>query len=140
MKNLKIPWKLVALFVLGAIGSVLYVTRSRAFTLVEIQYLPAVQLVAGQTAAVTVSNISANNLDVTITTHEAGGQILSTKNATLAPGATTSLVVIAKGGMGFWTGIALGASSSAISDVMTFDKVTGQVIAIAPGELLPAVQ
>lgn len=142
MKNLKISWKLVALFVLGAIGSGLYVTRSRAFTLIEGQYLPYIELVASQSAQINVSNVSPNDLEATITTYGMAGHMISTQTTTLAPGATTSLVVIAKptGSLSFRTAISLSAAGSAVSDVMTFDKTTGEVIAISPGLLLPAVQ
>jgi hypothetical protein len=136
VKNLRISWKLVALFLLGAIGSGFYITRLRAFTLVEAQYLPAVQLVASQSAIVAVSNISPNDLDVTITTYGILGHILSTRSDTLAPGATSTLVVIAKGPMVFRTTVALGTQGAAVSDVELLDKTTGQVNAV----LLPAVQ
>jgi hypothetical protein len=136
MRNLKASWKIVALFVLAGIGSVFYVTPTRAFTLVETLNIPAVQLVDGQTAIIAVSNTSPNDLDVAINTIGIGGGVLSTKSATLAPGATTFLVVIAKSKMTFRTAIGLSAQGVAVSDLMVLDKTTGQVTAL----LLPAVQ
>lgn len=136
MKNLRTSWKLVALFVLGAVGSFFYVTRSRAFTLIESQLLPAVQLVANQSAIIAVSNTSSNDLDLTITTFGLAGHMISQKTDTLAPGATTTLVVIAKNTMTFRTAIELGTQGAAVSDLMVLDKTTGQVSAL----LLPAVQ
>jgi len=142
VKNLKISPKLIALFVLGAIGSIFYVTRSRAFTLIELQLVPATYLVASQSAEITVSNVTGNNLDVTITVFRESGMVMSTKTVTLAPMATaTHTVQAAAGGpLTFRAAIELGTANSAISDVMTFDRTTGQVIAILPGALLPAVQ
>jgi hypothetical protein len=136
VKNLRISWKLVALFVLGAVGSFFYVTRSRAFTLIESQLLPAVQLLANQSAIIAVSNTSSSDLDLTITTYGLAGHMISQKTDTLAPGATTTLVVIAKNTMTFRTAIELGTQGAAVSDLMVLDKTTGQVSAL----LLPAVQ
>jgi hypothetical protein len=94
--------------------------------------------VESQSAAVKVSNVSANNLDVVITTFGDGGHMLAQRNETLAPGATSSLVVIAKGGpLSFRATVALGSANSAVSDIMTFDETTGQVIAILPFIELP---
>lgn len=141
MKNLRISWKLVAFFVLGAIGSVFYVTRSRAFTLIELQFIPAVQLQASQSAEIAVSNVSANELEATITTFGLAGRVLSTKSLTLAPGATSTMMVTAGANspLTFRTTVALGTAGSAVSDVMTFDKTTGEIIVVCRGLLLPAV-
>ena len=137
MKNLKISWKLVALFVLGGIGSFFYVTRSRAFTLIELQLLPAVQLLPGQSAIIAVSNTSSNDVDATMSAYRANGTLLKQRTVTLAPGTTQTLVVIAgTDSQIFRTAIALSASQSAVSDVELLDKTTGQVTAV----LLPAVQ
>ncbi|MGA8153973.1 MAG: hypothetical protein WB952_23685 [Terriglobales bacterium] len=140
MKNLRISWKLVAFFVVGTIGSCFYVTRSKAFTQVESQYLPAVQLVASQSAAVKVSNITGNDLDITITIFKGNGEVLSRKSETLAPLATATRMITVKDATRIRAVVALGSAQSAVSDVLVFDKTTGEVSSALIGLLLPAVQ
>jgi hypothetical protein len=146
VKNLKISWKLVALFVLGAIGSGFYVTRSRAFTLIEkeIQYLPAVQLVASQSAAVKISNVSSETVDFTIEFFGDGSVFLARKAGEIGAGHTFTLPYVQPAGVppsDIRAVIKLGTAQAVVSDMMTFDRTTGEIIVVVqPGLLLPAVQ
>lgn len=141
MKSLRVSWKLVALFALGAVGSFFYVTRVKAFTLIEIQYLPAVQLTIDQSAEITVSNVSTSSVEATISVFRTNGTLMKQKTLTLAPGTTGTLPVNAGAeGLMFRGAIALSAASAAVANEMAFDKTTGEVIAIQPALLLPAVQ
>jgi hypothetical protein len=146
VKNLRISWKPIAFFVLGAIASGFYVTRSRAFTLIEkeIDYLPAVQLVASQPAAVEVSNISADVLPVEILIFGDGSRVLERKQGEVGPGNTFILSYIQPAGVppsSIRAVVKLGAAQSAVSSMMTFNKTTGAaIIAVTPVLLLPAVQ
>jgi hypothetical protein len=134
VKKLTTSGKVVTLFVLGAILALSSAEQLRAFTLIEIVYLPAVQLVASQSAEVKVSNISTNDLELIITTFGDGGNVLTQKTKTLLPHQTFTLLVNARNvGTSFHTVIGLSAANAAVADVMTFDKTTGQVIAILPG-------
>ena len=143
MKNLRISWKLVALFVLGAIGSGFYVTRSRAFTLIEkeVQFLPAVQLVASQPAAVEVSNISTGPVDVVIQIFGDGSRVLARKQGDIAAGHTLILPYIQPAGVppsSIRAVVKLGAAQAAVSSMMTFNETTGQaIIVVQPGLVLP---
>jgi len=146
MKNLRVSWKLVVLFLLGAVGSGFYVTRSRAFTLIEreIDYLPAVQLVASQPAAVEVSNITADVLPVEILIFGDGSGVLARKQGEVGPGNTFILRYIQPAGVppsSIRAAVKLGTAQSAVSSLLTFDKTTGvAIIAVTPVLLLPAVQ
>ena len=146
MKNLKTSWKLVALFLLGAIASSFYVTRSRAFTLIEkeIQFLPAVQLVASQPAAVEVSNISPDTVAVVIEIFGDGSRILARKQGEVGAGHTFILPYIQPAGVppsSIRGVVRLGAAQAAVSSMLTLNKTTGQaIIVVQPGLVLPAVQ
>jgi hypothetical protein len=80
VKNLNKWWKLIALFAVAALASIGYVVRSRAFTLIELQYLPAVQLVADQSAAVKVSNVSTESVEFVLDIYAANRTLLVSKN------------------------------------------------------------
>ncbi|MGA8153972.1 MAG: hypothetical protein WB952_23680 [Terriglobales bacterium] len=144
MKNLRMSWKLVALFVLGAIGSCFYVTRSSAFTLIESQYLPAVQLVESQSAAVEVSNISSEAVEVEVKIISDSGRVLRKAGATVGAGRTFTVNYTQPAAVppsSIRARVELGTAQAAVSSLLTFDKTTGQtIISIQPGILLPAVQ
>jgi len=91
MKDVMLNRKFVALLALGAILSLGFVPQARAVTFVEVHYLPAVQLVGGQSAQVSVSNFSDATVSVTINITNAAGTIVATKNITLNFGKTTAL-------------------------------------------------
>ena len=89
MKDVRLNRRFVALLALGAIltlGS--FAPQAKAFTPLEIQYLPAVQLVGGQSAQVSVSNFSDAHVSVTITILNAVGDIVVTKTITAAASRT----------------------------------------------------
>ena len=136
MKNLRKSWKVIALFAVAAIVSTGYVIRSRAFTLIEFQYVPAVQLVANQLVNVNVSNVSTESVEIIVDIYAGNGTLLVTKTETLAAGHTFILPYRQPAGTTSNTireVIGLGTANAAVSDVVTFDKTSGEVIAVAPG-------
>ena len=135
MKNLRKSWKLIAVVAVVATATIGLVVRSRAFTLIEIQYLPAVQLVASQTAAVSVSNTSTESLEFIVDIYGKNGTLLVSKTGTLAAGQTFSLPYLntLSGNRVIRAVASLGTANVAVSDLLTFDKTSGEVIAIAPG-------
>jgi hypothetical protein len=143
MKGLKRWWGLFALVAVAAAVSIGYVARSRAFTLVELdQYLPAVQLVAGQTAAINVSNLSAKSVSANVQVFGGDGGILVTQDLTLQPGQTIPVIFTnTPAAAGVPAGamvrgvVMLPNGGHVVSDIATFDVTTGEIIA-----LLPAVQ
>jgi len=141
MKNLTKSWKLLALFAAAAIVSPCFVAQSRAFTLIEIQYLPAVQLVASQTALVKVSNVSIDVVDATVTFYgHTGNVLLASTSQSIAAGATFSFSYMhpaTTGASDVRAVVTLGTAHATVSSLMTLDKVSGQVIAILPGILFP---
>lgn len=76
MRNLTKPWMLVALLAVGTILNVGYQQAAKAFTLVEIDYLPAVQLIADQRADITVTNVSGNSVTVVLTLYRDNGTMI----------------------------------------------------------------
>ena len=134
MKHFAQSWRLVAILALVAVVSLTYVKRTKAFTLIETQYLPAVQLSASQLASVKVTNVTSNAVEVEISIFADGGKILSQRTVTVPAVQTVTIPVQANaaGPLSFHTVVALGTAHSAISDVMLFDKTTGQVVAILP--------
>jgi hypothetical protein len=62
MGHLRKSWLLAYLFAAGAILNVGGEHSAKAFTLIERSWLPAVQLIAGQSADIKVTNISANSI------------------------------------------------------------------------------
>ncbi len=141
MKKLMKSWSLVVLFAVAAIVSPCFVAQSRAFTLIEIQYLPAVQLVASQTALVKVSNVSLNVVDATVTFYGHNGNVLlASTSQSIAAGATFSFSYVhpaTTAASDVRAVVSLDTASAAISSLMTLDKTSGEVIAILPFMLLP---
>ena len=135
MKNLRTSWKVIALVAVGAILSVCYVIKSRGFTLIEIQYLPAVQLVANQSAWVNVSNVAMDSVDATIAIYSGNGALLATKTVTVASGQTSTLKYTHPSGMApnnIRAVVSLGTANAVVSDITAADVTSGQVIAILP--------
>jgi hypothetical protein len=137
MKLMRGSRTFAASFALAAVLGFGLSQQSQAFTLIELQYLPAVQLVAAQLSDVKVTNISTNSINVVITAFRDNGNMLVQKTETIAPGTTYTLPIKASSAyaLSFHTTIALDTTHAAVADVMTFDKTTGEVIS-----LLPAVQ
>jgi hypothetical protein len=141
VKDLRKSWKLIAVVAVAAIASTGYVVRSRAFTLIELQYLPAVQLVADQSAAVKVSNVSTESVEFVVDIYGGNGTLLVSKTETLAAGHTYTLPYKQPAGTAsnnIRAVVSLNTAHVAVSDIMTFDKTSGEVIAILSGLLLPA--
>jgi hypothetical protein len=128
---------LAASFALAAVLSVGLAERSSAFTLIELHYLPAVQLVASQSSDIKVTNVSMNSINVVITAYRDDGSMLAQKSEMIAPGATFTHIIRAPstGPLSFHATIAVDTAHAAVADVMTFDKMTGEAVL-----LLPAVQ
>jgi hypothetical protein len=144
MRRLKGWWGLFALVAVAAAVSICYVARSRAFTLVELdQYLPAIQLVANQTVAINVSNITDGTVIANVEVLGGNGGTLASQQLTLLPGQTIPVIFTNTPSP---AGVASPATvrgvvtlpngGHVVSDMTTFDVTTGEVIAL----LLPAVQ
>ncbi|HVH73981.1 MAG TPA: hypothetical protein VM755_03610 [Stellaceae bacterium] len=102
-------------------------------TLPAVQDIPAVGLAAGQSALVKVTNVSANNLMPTISLFMENGKLIKTMTPTVAPNQTfTHRVTATNGNLALFATVNWGDGSVGLSDVMTLDQTTGQVIAILP--------
>ncbi|HXZ30706.1 MAG TPA: hypothetical protein VEH30_00375 [Terriglobales bacterium] len=92
MKKLGTFRKLVALFAAGAILSLCYVVKSKAFTLVEL-FVGAVQLGPSQELQVIVSNITDEALDsVIVNIVDAGGTVVMTETLSLSANQTIPII------------------------------------------------
>lgn len=134
MNSLSKSWKKLATsFALVAILSLGYIEQSRAFTLIELLLLPAVQLVAAQSALITVTNATQNSVAAVITVFRSNGTVKEQKSVAIAQDLTVTLPVHASaaGPLTFHATIELDTANAAVADVMTLDQ-TGQVIAILP--------
>lgn len=152
MKNLRTSWKLIALFAVAAVASTGYVVRSRAFTLIELQYLVPEELLVNQTAVVNVSNTSSESVEAVVDIYSGNGLLL--KQRTLSVAAQTTLPVTYKlpaGAASNWIRavVGLGTANVAVTDIGVINPTTGELVVIARGvqlaapaftELLPAVQ
>jgi hypothetical protein len=118
-----------------AIFSLCHVVTAAGFTLVELQLLPAIQLVAQQSLLVKVSNVSTESVDLTVDIVSGNGTLLVTKTATLAAGQTLSLPFLnnSTGNKTVRAVVMLGTASATVSSMMTLSNTNGQVIAIVPG-------
>jgi hypothetical protein len=139
VKHLRKLWGLIAVVALVALLSLTYVKRAKAFTLIEVQYLPAVQLVADQSAAICVSNTTTESVAAVIDIYADNGTLLVSKSVTLAPGQTYKLpyknnLAVSRDIRGV---VSLGTASAAVSDLMTFDKTSGEIIAVLIGIIRP---
>lgn len=139
LRTLRRSSRVAALVAAGAILSLCHVVTATGFTLIESQYVPAVQLVAGQAAAVKVSNVSADSVDLTVDIFSGNGTLLASNTMTLLAGHTVSLPYRnnTTGNQTVRAVVTLGTASATVSSMLTFDKVSGQVMAIARGLLLP---
>ena len=103
-------------------------------TLPAVQSIPAVQLVASQSALVKVTNVSQNNVSPTINIFTLNGSLLKTATPTIAPNVTFTerVTAPATGNLTFFATITWGDMNEGVSDVMTLDPSTGQVRVILP--------
>jgi hypothetical protein len=132
--------KRIAVFAVAAMVSLCVVGQSRAFTLIETQFVPAVQLVASQTAMVKVSNVSLDTIDITVSILAHNGALLVTHTVSLPAGVTFSLPYVKPAGTpstDIRAVVTTGTANAAVSSLMTLDKVSGEVIAILPFRTLP---
>ena len=134
MRSINRSWKIVSVFALGVVLSVGYGSPTLAFTLVERLLLPAVQLVAGQAAAIKVTNFSTSSVMIVIRTYNDDGGIIAHEGRTIGAGMTFTDTVqaTAKSPLSFHVVIELDTPNALVSDVLTISKQTGEVIAIAP--------
>jgi hypothetical protein len=135
MRHLKKSW--LYLFAAGAILNVGGEHSARAFTLIERSWLPAVQLIAGQSADIKVTNVSLNSIIVELRTFRDNGTQIALRQVSIAPDTTFTLEVTAPASepLSFHASLGFNTANAAVADVMTLDNQTGQVIA-----MLPAVQ
>ncbi|HEV2302491.1 MAG TPA: hypothetical protein VGR91_13065 [Stellaceae bacterium] len=105
-------------------------------TFPQAQLLPAVQLVASQSALVKVTNTSPNDASATINLYNAKGTLFKQLTTPLlAPNVTFTHRVMAPatGNLTFFATINWGdGSPPGVSDVMALGRSSGQVIAILP--------
>jgi hypothetical protein len=114
MKDPTMYRKFVAMLALGAILSLSFVPQAKAFTLVEVHYLPAIQLVGGQSAQLSVSNFSNAPVELSIHLLDSTGTLVKTTTLTLGGGKTHVL--------GYTNGDTT-ASYSAVVEVSAADSV-----------------
>ena len=93
MRNLRKLWLPIFLFAFGAILNVVYELPAKAFTLIETVYLPAVQLIAEQSALIKVTNVSANVINVVITTYRDNATVIAQERQSIAANKTFTHVV-----------------------------------------------
>ncbi len=137
MRNFRKPWLPIYLFAAGAILNIAGEHSARAFTLIERLWLPAVQLIAGQSADIKVTNVSANSVILELRTFRDNGTQIALRQVSIAPDTTFTFEVAAPptGPLSFHASLGFDAANAAVADVMTLDTQTGQVMV-----MLPAVQ
>jgi acyl CoA:acetate/3-ketoacid CoA transferase len=134
MRNLTKSWMLVAVLAVGAILNVGHQQAAKAFTLIEINFLPAVQLIADERADIKVTNVSVNSVTVRLTVYNDEGTVIAQLQHSIAAGTTFTHAVRAPstGPLSFHAIVESDTAHATVSDAMAFDKSTGQVIAILP--------
>jgi hypothetical protein len=134
MRNLRKSWSPIYLFAAGAILNLGNEHSARAFTLIETSLLPAVQLIAGQSANIKVTNVSANTIIVVLTTYRDNGAIITQETKSIATGTTLTFAVKAPANdpLSFHATLGSDTAQAALADVMTFDIDNGEAIAILP--------
>jgi hypothetical protein len=132
MRNFGRSWLPICLFATGAILASEH--SARAFTLIERSLLPAVQLIAGQSADIKVTNVSSNTIIVVLTTFRDNGTIIAQETKSIATGTTLTLAVKApeNAPLSFHAILGSDAVNAAVADVMTFDIQDSHAIAILP--------
>ena len=131
MKNVRTFRKLVALIALGAILSIGFVQDARAFTLVETQLLPAVQLGVLQALLASVSNFSTGSVSVTINVLNASGTIVMTKTSTVAGGKSLVIKFTNGGNTGSYSAVVEASVAGAVTSDLEVLNSNGQVAAVS---------
>jgi hypothetical protein len=120
VRNLSKWWKLGALVAVAAGASIGYVVRSRAFTLIELQYLGPLELLANQTVVVNASNTSTESVEATVDIYDADGSVKNSKTMSLAAGTTPSVKYTAPAGTSTnWirARVSLGTANAVATDI-----------------------
>lgn len=132
---------LIAVMVLAGMFSFPFVQQAKAFTQVESQFLPAVQLTASQSAQVSVTNFSAVSVDITIDIFNGNGTNVVTKTTTVGAGKTFGIrFQNGKMPLTYNAIVSAGAASSVISDFQLL-SANGETVAVSSAFTeLPAVQ
>jgi hypothetical protein len=130
--------------------SLIYVKRTQAFTLIELDNLPAVQLVANQSIIINITNTSTEGVDYVVDVYGGDGGLLLTRNMTLDGGNTWALTYKNQGTAPLTIRAVIGAgtANATITDGGVVDPTNGELVVIARGGqsqattslLLPAVQ
>ena len=134
---------IAVLFLSGAALSLIYVRQSSAFTLVESQFLPAVQLEALESVQVSASNFSSQSVEVVIDIQNAAGKVVSTKTVTIAANNTYALRYNNGNSTGNFSAVVNAGAASSIASSFEVLGTTGEVIAITlpyVESTVPAVQ
>lgn len=141
MRAWRNAWSTIAVIVLAGMFNFFLVEQAKAFTQIESQFLPAVQLVASQSAQVSVVNFSTASVEITVDIFNGAGSDVITKTVTVGAGKTF--------GIRFQNGktqstysalVSASAASSVISDFQVL-ATNGETVAVSPALLeLPAVQ
>ena len=128
MRNLRKSWLPIYLVAAGAILNFGDEHSARAFTLIERLLLPAVQLVAGQSADIKVTNFATNTIIVVLTTFRDNGAIITQETKSIPSGTTLTLAVKAPANapLSFHATLGSDTAQAAVADVMTFDMPSGQ--------------
>jgi len=154
VKHLRKLWGLIAIAALVAVLTFSYVKQAGAFTLIELKYLPAIQLVEGQEAVINVTNVTTESVVYNLNIYAGDGALLALKqDVTIAPGQTIILPYVHPAGTTFPLAIraviAVNTANAVVSDIGILDPATGELVVIARAtdlptavetELLPAIQ
>lgn len=131
------------LFLLGVALTFMYVQRTEAFTLVESQFLPAVQLQALESVQVSASNFSSQSVEVVIDILNASGKVVSTKTVTIAANNTFVLRHQNGNSTGNFSAVVNCGAASSIASSFEVLGSTGEMVAITLPYIestVPAVQ
>lgn len=133
MKHLTTSRKLIALFAIGAILSLCYVMRLRAFTLVELDLLAPVPLDFKQSLGVNVTNISSDPVEIFISVLNAAGTVVETASNTLEANHSFrfSFQNLTGSEGSFSARVGSSAANSIISDVTVF-ATNGEAVVLVP--------
>src|SRR5579863_2374340 len=123
MRYLRKLWSPIYVLAAGAILNVGGEHSARAFTLIERLWLPAVQLTAGQSADIKVTNVSPNSIIMELRTFRDNGTQIALKQVSIAPDTTFTFEVAAPptGPLSFHASLGFDAARAAVADVMTLD-------------------
>jgi hypothetical protein len=109
--------------------------------MVETELLPAVQLVANQSACVFVANVSTESFSGAIDIYGGTGALLLSKPVTVPAGQTTCLTYTHPKGASpnnIRAVVSLPNGGDVVSDIATVDVTSGHLIAVLPAVQLPS--